>query len=257
MSIWEEVKGANFVTNIHLTSWRIVEDQSRSTTRKFVSTSSEHDILEKLLDQSKPKIKYYDDEIYFKDLHYLLCTPFRYPPLPWGSRFGTRFERALLYASVDLTTAMSEVAFYRLAFLKASEGQLGGKTVSYTAFKIAIMSDRYINLCASPFKDFEEQISSQTDYRNAQALGGKMRANGVECFQYTSARDPHKKANIGVFSPKALLHNKKIETTFEYLNCYSTKEVVEFSFKNLREGQKYIFPDELFLINNQMPLPVF
>ena len=71
MDLWNQVNGTQYFTKINSNFWRIVEDQSRSTTRKFVSTSKEHDILENLIDEVKPRIKYYDDEKYFNDLHYL------------------------------------------------------------------------------------------------------------------------------------------------------------------------------------------
>ncbi|MCY0725978.1 RES family NAD+ phosphorylase, partial [Klebsiella pneumoniae] len=46
-------------------------------------------------------------------LHYLLKTPFRYPPLRWGSRFGSVHEPSLFYAAQRLQTAMAEAAYYR------------------------------------------------------------------------------------------------------------------------------------------------
>ncbi|MDI7027707.1 RES family NAD+ phosphorylase, partial [Pseudomonas aeruginosa] len=64
--------------------------------------------LEELLESSKPPVPA-DAE----PLHYLLKTPFRYPPLRWGSRFGRRHEPSLFYAALKLETAMAESAYYR------------------------------------------------------------------------------------------------------------------------------------------------
>lgn len=241
MSLWTQLKGQNYFSNYKVTAWRIVEDQSKSTTRKFVDTSAEHDLLESLLEKNKPNIKYYGDEHYFKDLHYLLFTPFRYPPLKWGSRFGSHIERGIFYCSLALETAMSEKAFYKLAFFKASEGQLGGKTVSYTAFRINIASERFISLCHPPFDAYHAQISSKENYETSQALGREMRLAQVECFQYKSARCSQKGSNVGIFTPKALVDNRQVIRTFLYLNCYATKEVVEFSFKHRDNLGKSIF----------------
>jgi len=44
-------------------------------------------------------------------LDYLLFPPFRYPPLKWGSRFGTEYQRGLFYGSQLLATALAEVAY--------------------------------------------------------------------------------------------------------------------------------------------------
>lgn len=225
---------------------RIVEDQSHSSTRKFVDSSEEHHLLEDLIEQSKPKIKYYDDEKYFKGMHYLLSTPFRYPPLKWGSRFGTRLERGLLYASFDITTAMAEKAYYKIAFLSASDGKVGGKTTTYTAFKIKVSSERFLDLGKPPFVADQDKISSKLNHEFSQNLGKEMRAALVECFQYQSARSIFSGLNLGVFSPKALLDNQDIENTFEPLLCYSTPKIVEFSDKGNKNQSGYVFSSENF-----------
>lgn len=255
MSLWTNEKGKQYSSKTKIVSWRIVEDQSKSATRKFVDTALEHDLLEDLLEQSKPPIKYFGDEKYFNQMHYLLYTPFRYPPLKWGSRFGTRLERGILYSSIDLKTAMSEKAFYKLAFMNASEGNIGGKIISHTAFKINIESENFINLCEEPFVEYKTSISSKTHYEFSQELGKEMRNDAVECFQYQSARSIEIGMNVGIFSPKALLNNKTIYKTFEHLHCYSTKEVVEFSFKRHATHSNQVFPLEQFLVNGEIPLP--
>lgn len=226
---------------------RIVEDQSQSTTRKFVDSSEEHYLLEEHIEQSKPKIKAYDDEKrYFEGMHYLLSTPFRYPPLKWGSRFGTKFERGLLYASFDIVTAMAEKAYYKIAFLRASEAKLGAKTTSYTAFKINVASKQYLDLCKPPFAEDLDKISSKKSYDFSQNLGKEMRKNQVECFKYQSARSLSLGHNLGVFSPKSLQNNKNIESTFESLLCYSTLKIVEFSYKGSKHQSNYVFLSENF-----------
>lgn len=255
MAAWNQLNGSQYVTEAQLNAWRIVEDQSKSTTRKFVNSTEEHDLLEELIEQSKPKVKYNQGIMYGKNLHYLLSTPFRYPPLKWGSRFGTRLERGILYASLDLITAMSEKAFYKMAFLNASEGKLGAKTISYTAFEIYIESTNFANLSTAPFNEFETAISSKTSYHVSQAIGTEMRNDNIECFQYTSARSHQKSFNVGVFSPEALSKNNNLPQTFQHLNCYATKEVIEFSCRQHYENPKYVFPLEMFLVDGRIPLP--
>lgn len=255
MGIYNDCNGEKYLVEAKLEAWRIVEDQSRSTTRKFVDTSLEHDLLEKLIDESKPEIKYYDDEVYFKKCHYLIFTPFRYPPLKWGSRFGSRWERGIFYGALDLETAMSEKAFYRLAFLQASEGNIGGKTLLSTAFKTNVESAHFINLCKIPFKTHKNKISAKDSWTFSQALGKEMRENKVECFEYISARSKKEGHNIGVFSPKALINNSKLEKTFEYYNCYATKELVEFTSRTHVNPSHYTFSAQEYLVNNKMPLP--
>lgn len=86
--------------------WRVVESQEQIATLGLVANLSEQYLLEHMLDESKNKLA--EDT---NTLDYLLFTPFRYPPLKWGSRFGTEYERGLFYGSQLLATALAEVAY--------------------------------------------------------------------------------------------------------------------------------------------------
>ena len=100
---------------------RVVESQVVNSTRKLLDSDAEQAVLEDLLDRhAKLPVP-----AGFEDLHYLLYTPFRHPPLRNGSRFGTRQERGILYGSSDLPTAFAEVAYYRLLFLEGTTADLG------------------------------------------------------------------------------------------------------------------------------------
>lgn len=57
----------------------MVESQEQVATLQLVDTLEEQALLEELLESSKPPVPA-DAE----PLHYLLKTPFRYPPLRWG-----------------------------------------------------------------------------------------------------------------------------------------------------------------------------
>src|SRR5436305_1171893 len=81
--------------------------QHRTATRKLVESDAEQHVLESLLEATKPPAP----EVH--RLHYLLSTPFRYPPLPRGSRFESRWAPGVWYGSDALPTALAEVAYYR------------------------------------------------------------------------------------------------------------------------------------------------
>src|SRR5688572_23792731 len=121
-NLWNLCNGAAFISNIATDAYRVVESQHLSATRKLVDSVEEHEALEVLIEHSKPKIPKGPE---FKRLHYLLFTPFRYPPLKHGSRFGKISERSLWYGSLELETALAEVAFYRFYFLLGSSAALG------------------------------------------------------------------------------------------------------------------------------------
>ncbi|OJT00371.1 hypothetical protein BEE62_09960, partial [Marinobacter nauticus] len=60
--------------------FRVVESQEDIATTRIVDNMQEQARLEQLLDASKPPIPEQAGK-----LHYLLATPFRYPPLKYGS----------------------------------------------------------------------------------------------------------------------------------------------------------------------------
>ena len=75
-------------------------------------------MVEELLEQSKPV---QSDGL--SQRHYLIKTPFRYPPLRHGSRFGAPWEPSIFYGATKKQTVLAEVAFYRFLFLADVETQ--------------------------------------------------------------------------------------------------------------------------------------
>jgi hypothetical protein len=97
--------------------WRLVEAQHYVSTRKLVDSRAEQELLEDLIEETKPAIP---NEC--RHLDFLLATPFRYGSVyPKGSRFR-RAGRTLgvFYASEEPSTAVAEMAFYRLLFFAES-----------------------------------------------------------------------------------------------------------------------------------------
>ena len=69
--------------------WRAVEAQHVVSTMALVDSIEEQHVLERLLDDTKPAIP-----AAAAHLHWLLFTPFRYPPPPGGSAFAAPTIRA-------------------------------------------------------------------------------------------------------------------------------------------------------------------
>jgi len=219
MTIWEHCSGQNHIKPIDTKAWRVVEAQNKSFSRKLVDTDEELDILEEVLEKNKPQI---EDNNY----HYLLFTPFRYPPLKYGSRFGRRIEPALWYGSLEVDTALREVAYYRLLFLRDTAASLELK-LALSAFSVGAKSDKGIDLTDEPFNQFKQQISSPLSYRDSQPLGTVMRNYDVDLFLYYSARTKKPAINVGIFIP-SVFKSKKLANVPELWSCYATKKVVEF-----------------------------
>ena len=113
--IWERCHGERSIRRIGGKSWRIVEGQHVVSTRKLVDSSEEQEILEELIEQGKPPLRHVPD---LAGLHYLLFTPFRYPPLRHGSRFGTHDEPSVWYGSTrvrSIVIAGSAYPTHRMA----------------------------------------------------------------------------------------------------------------------------------------------
>ena len=110
----------------------------------------------------------------------MLFTPFRYPPLQYGSRFGARHERGIWYGAGSPRTAFAEVAYYRLLFLEGRHAALELVTTALSAFTVRMRTLHGIDLTAAPFDAHRTEISSPLSYTESQTLGQNMRTVGVE-----------------------------------------------------------------------------
>ena len=220
MTLWKKCKGENHIVAIEEEPWRVVESQSSLSSRNLVDTQAEYDVLEEMIEASKPRTK--------KELHYLIFTPFRYPPLKYGSRFGSKFEPSLWYGSLEIKTALSEVAYYRLLFLKQTEADLQYINVSLTAFQAKIVTHSAIDLCAAPFAKYRAEISSPSNYESSQLLGSQMRENNIDAFKFYSARNEDG-INIAAFN-QTVFQKKKGDLIFNVntWQCSANKKSVMF-----------------------------
>jgi hypothetical protein len=224
-----------------------VEAQHQVSTRKLVDSNEEQELLERLIDSVKPP------DPTGGRLHYLLFTPFRYPPLAHGSRFGGRRERGIWYGSMDRRTAFAEVAYYRLLFLEGSKASLGTVETPLTAFTARVRTSRGIDLVAPPFDAHRRAIASPTSYSSSQALGNAMRGAGVEAFKYPSARDVAGGINVGVFAP-SVFGNTKPKSP-ETWHCTADRTRVEFTQADYFKRDKFAFPRAQFLVQGVLPSP--
>ena len=85
--------------------YRVAESQLIVATNTLVDTVEEQLLLEEMLDGIKPKVP---PEC--KKFDYLIYTPFRYPPLKHGSRFGKKTQGSIFYGSTRIETAFAEMA---------------------------------------------------------------------------------------------------------------------------------------------------
>ena len=245
--IWTQCAGPSEIRALRLTAWRVVESQHQVSTRKLVDTLEEQALLEELIDSAKPPATADTHH------HYLLTTPFRYPPLTHGSRFGDRRERGIWYGAATVATAMAEVAYYRLVFLEGTAADLGCVTVDLTAFRVHTRTARGVDLVDVPFAAHRRVIASPSRYRATQSLGGAMRADGVEMCRYPSARDPHAGVNVAVFVPSVF--GRSAPQGYQSWRCSADRNIVEITRRDLTAKESLVFERRVFLVNHRLPMP--
>jgi len=241
MALWAELGGGKLLKPYSSEVWRVVENQHESSTRKLVDSLAEHELLERLLDDKKPALP---NECV--GLHYLLATPFRYPPLKYGSRFGTRRERSLWYGAEEPSTALAETAFYRLWFLHDSAAKIAPLESEFTAFNVRVDTQKGADLTVEPFSRRRAEISSKTKFAVAQQLGSDMRAAGVEAFRYFSARQ-ERGINVGVLTCRAFQGSPIRE---RHWRCFASSDSVEFFSPMTRE--KHAFSRDQFEVDGAL-----
>lgn len=247
-SIWMQCAGDSELRPLRLVAWRVVEAQHEVSTRKLVDSAAEQELLETLIDRVKPPA------VTGTRQHYLLFTPFRYPPLRNGSRFGSRQERGIWYGADAPRTAFAEVAYYRLLFLAGTHAVLNLLSAALSAFSVRMRSERAISLDMPPFSAHDKSISSPTSYAASQQLGREMRAAGVELVRFRSARDVLGGVNVAAFTP-AVFHSASPQN-FQRWHCSATTAMVEFTRNDLsRKRETYQFARAQFLVNGVLPTP--
>ncbi len=247
-SIWMQCEGDSEIRAIRLVAWRVVESQHEVSTRKLVSSAAEQELLEELIEGVKPPVHE------GSHLHYLLFTPFRYPPLRFGSRFGTRHARGIWYGSKQQRTAFAEVAYYRLLFLEGTSAALGPVTTALSSFTVRMRSARAVDLTANPFAKHTPAISSPVSYRASQLLGQAMRDAHAEMFVFQSARDVDGGVNVGAFTPTVF--RAAAPQQFERWHCTVTREMVDFTRGALvKPRETHVFERSQFVVEGALPAP--
>lgn len=227
---------------------RLVESQEQVATNQLVGSLDRQALLEEMLEATKPRLRKGTES-----LHYLLATPFRYPPLKHGSRFGTRSEPSLFYGSLETRTVLAEAAFYRFVFWYGMARPPAGKLdTQHTLFGAAYRTGNGLRLQEPPFAEHRAALASPSDCRASQALGTAMRTAGIEAFEFVSARDPQAGINVALFSPKAFA--KKEPVSQEAWLCELTGERVRF--RAARGRDLHDFPLALFQVAGTLPWPV-
>ena len=244
--IWDSCNGEQHVQQIQGSLYRLAESQEQIATRRYVDSLQEQSVLEELLESSKPV--YID----YPHLDYLLRSPFRYPPLEHGSRFGRPHEMSLFYGAENISTTLAEVAYYRFRFFQDMSAHPKSLLSSeHTIFSVNYDTNLGVKLQNRPFSQYSQQLRDPVDYSKTQRLGTDMRNAGVQSFQYESARDTERGICIGLFSPEPFVNSKPTEQT-TWL-CEVNSNAV--AFKQSNKSQVLIFDIVQFQVIGKLPTP--
>lgn len=177
--------------------WRIVDAQHIASLMKIVDGRDEQDLLEALLEGSKPALP-----ATAAALDYLLATPFRYNPLRGGSRFRSATDPGVFYGAESIHTASAELGYWRWKFLQDAVDLEKLEPVAHTAFR-ADVSTLVTDLRNPPFSADSEAWLHPTDYGATQGFARVAREASIGGIIYQSVRDPHPAWCMAILAPQA------------------------------------------------------
>jgi len=231
---------------LSLRLYRVVESQEEVATTLITSNRDDQSLLEDMLESSKPKL-----EPALAKRHYLINTPFRYPPLTHGSRFGSLLEPGIFYGSTTIETALAEISYYRFRFLadtNDSNSVIKHKPQSnHTGFYINTHSEKGLTLNKKPF--LKMQLDAPDSYQESQPFGSLMREAGVELFKFPSARKIEG-INGGCFHHKVIKSKKPCAP--EHWQCLMLENRIIFQ-KTLTKDS-FEFLKSAFHVRRKLPI---
>ncbi len=169
---------------------------------KLVDTLAEQDLLENIIEESKPPVP-----ADASGLDYLLASPFRYTPFPPGSRFRSATDPGVYYGAASVRTAAAEVGYWRWRFLRETAGLDRLGPAPHTAFSVPIDA-RTVDLRVPPFDRDAAVWAHRSDYRGTQAFARVAREADVGVIVYRSVRDPEPSWCAAVLTPRAFASNR-------------------------------------------------
>lgn len=233
---------------------RITDRQGESGTADLVDSLLEQARLEQLIEGVKPPIPSDWPEAGEKKplpSHRLLLTPFRYPPLESGSRFGRAHQRHLFYGARALETALAERAFHAFRLLEGSPLPAGRRIQrQQTAFAVEITAERGLTLQQHLLPEALEAVTNPSSYAASQRCGDAMRERQVQAFEVPSARSPETPPVVGVLTPYAFT-----STPFDFQEWNLEINAEGMTAVCFGSGLTALFSREQFLVAGRWPTP--
>ena len=207
----------------------------------LVDTLEEQALLEQLLDDSKPPVP-----ADCRHLHYLLFTPFRYGTVyPQGSRFRRAgLTPGVFYASLQIETAVAEMAFWRLLFYGESpETPWPANAAEYTSFAVRFSTGKALDLTRPPLNRDAGRWTDPADYSHCQSLADAARDAGARLLRYQSARAPG--VSVALLSCSAFASREPEEPRRWriHVNAAGARAICEFPDQRLAFDREFFARD--------------
>jgi len=212
---------------------RLVQQQGIDSLTPLVDNLEQLARLEALVETSKPPAP----------------APFRYPPLRHGSRFGSRQRRGIFYGSRSRRGSLVEGAFYALLFWEGlAVPPPAPIRRRQTLFSVLLHTTRGLKLQAIADGAAQAALRDPIAYGPTQQLGEWMGDQGIEAFEYPSARSSDSPVQVGVFTPWVFQ-----STPFDQVEITTELTADHALFLCNDDGSLHRFPRDLFLIGGQFP----
>jgi len=232
-TIWTPPAVASERKPFALKLWRAVEAQHVVSTMPLVDTLEEQAVLEAVIDAGKPVVP-----VDARHLHYLIFTPFRYPPSQWGSRFRGPQDPGVFYGAESIRTACAELGYWRWQFLLDSPALPRIDARAQTLFQVSVKTNG-VALDASPFAEDATRWADPNDHNPCQAFGLTAREAGIGMIRYTSVRDPIHGACAAILTPRAFDTPEPLVTTTWMLTV--RRERVIWQRDDLQQRESFEF----------------
>jgi len=231
---WIEQSILTQAANGSFKGWRAVEAQHVVSTLRLTDNDPEQqELLERILEKSKPP---FPPEA--AGLHYLLATPFRYPPSLHGSRFRAWPDPGVLYAAEERRTACAEMGYWRWRFVMESDGLREIPASPQTVFQLAARGSA-IDLRQPPFDGRSSLWTDPVSYTATQELGRAARSAGIALLFYQSVRDPKKGLCAAVLRPNALRPKRPLAQETWHLTVTMQGTIWQ------RENERFVFRSDV------------
>ena len=214
-STWTPTAVASKAALLRLVLWRAVEAQHVASTTALVDSLGEQALLEELIESVKPA-----PPEAAKGLHWLLFTPFRYPPLPSGSRFRSPVDPGVFYGADEPRTACAELGFWRWRFLMESPELEAIDAKPQTLFS-SLIETSTVDLRRKPFTRDRKRWTDRRDYSACQAFGRVAREARLGAIRYESVRDPKHAGCAAILTPGAFAEKQPLDSQTWLLSCHA------------------------------------